>query len=89
MTHNDARHHSRIVSTSSADCRSQVSPRCRQRWLANRRASVRFDVRGEDFARVVAEFEPPVADEHPILRDTTETLNNWIERTFGEFTPKG
>ena len=50
---------------------------------------MRFDVRGEDFARVVAEFEPPVADEHPILRDTTETLNNWIERTFGEFTPKG
>jgi predicted kinase len=39
----------------------------RNRWQANRRSGDRFDVRDEDFERVVDRFDPPTPDERVIL----------------------
>lgn len=40
---------------------------CRSRWQANRRTGDRYDVRDEDFQRVVDRFDPPTPDERVIL----------------------
>lgn len=40
---------------------------CRARWRANRESGERYDVRDEDFERVVKRFDPPTPDERVIL----------------------
>lgn len=40
---------------------------CRRRWQANRQSGDRYDVRDEDFERVVKRFDPPTPDERVIL----------------------
>ncbi|CAN5208020.1 AAA family ATPase [soil metagenome] len=40
---------------------------CRERWRANRVSGARYDVRDEDFERVVDRFDPPRPDERVIL----------------------
>ncbi len=57
---------------------------CRGRWLANRAAGVRYDVRDEDFEHVVTRFESPAAPENPLVYDHAEAAHIWIERIFGE-----
>ncbi len=45
-----------------------VSPEeSRARWQANRESVDRYDVRDEDFERVVTRFDPPTPDERVIL----------------------
>lgn len=39
----------------------------RSRWLANRESGERYDVRDEDFERVLDRFDPPQPDERVIL----------------------
>lgn len=40
---------------------------CRERWRDNRVSGARYDVRDEDFERVVDKFDPPRPDERVIL----------------------
>jgi predicted kinase len=48
------------------------------RWQANRQQPVRGDVRDEDFAFVLAHFEPPSADEQPLVFDGHRAVEHWI-----------
>lgn len=50
----------------------------RERWRANRRAPQRHDVPDALFARAVALFEPPAADEEPWCYDGATPLAAWV-----------
>jgi predicted kinase len=54
----------------------------RRRWQANRADPQRGDVRDDDFALVVAQFEPPTDDELLICYDTSLAIEPWIKATF-------
>jgi hypothetical protein len=54
----------------------------RQRWQHNRRTAERGDVRDDDFAYVVAHFEPPEADERMLRYDTSLDRESWIRQNF-------
>jgi predicted kinase len=54
----------------------------RERWLQNRRTGNRFDVRDDDFAQVVNNFQPPTNEEDVISYDQTLPLNDWIHQDF-------
>ncbi len=55
----------------------------RCRWvLRNRQTEERGDVRDEDFATVLDNFEPPRADETVLRYDGVLPLNAWIARVF-------
>lgn len=58
---------------------------CRHRWRANRKTGARFDVRDEDFENAVAAFEPPTADEQPIIYDPSDAVNDWVARLSDDF----
>ena len=49
---------------------------CRRRWLVNRDSGDRYDVRDEDFARVVDRFDPPSPDERVVIFMSGMTVDN-------------
>ena len=55
----------------------------RHRWQQNRITQQRSDVRDDDFALVVQQFEPPTTDESVIFYDPNIPVNIWIRQTFG------
>jgi predicted kinase len=54
----------------------------RQRWLRNRSTHERYDVRDEDFEKVVAYFEPPQQEERAISYHPLQSLDEWMDQTF-------
>jgi predicted kinase len=52
----------------------------RARWLANRAAPARYDVRDGDFTHVVTHFEPPTSDERPLRYDGASPPEAWLAR---------
>jgi predicted kinase len=54
----------------------------RQRWLHNRITHERYDVRDEDFEKVVMRFEPPQHEEQVISYHPSQSLDEWIDQTF-------
>ena len=52
----------------------------RQRLLANRQSHDRRDVTDEDFADILAAWEPPAEDEHPIVFHAGDDVPSWLER---------
>jgi hypothetical protein len=54
----------------------------RKRWLANRAADNRADVRDGDFGNVLDHFEPPTPDEDVLRHDETMPCDAWIARYF-------
>ena len=56
----------------------------RRRWQENRQTAVRNDVRDDDFAHVVEQFEPPTEDENVLRYDGSMLLGEWIRQTFRE-----
>lgn len=54
----------------------------RRRWQANRLRPQRSDVRDDNFAQVIARFEPPASDEAVIRFDPSLPLQEWIARAF-------
>ena len=54
----------------------------RQRWQRNRIAQQRGDVREDDLALVIRQFEPPTSDEHVMPYDPTVPINTWIAQTL-------
>lgn len=55
----------------------------RRRWQVNRSQLFRQDVRDEDFAQVIDQFEPPTADEHAMRYDGSRPIEEWVELAFG------
>ena len=55
----------------------------RRRWQHNRVTRQRGDVRDDDFAYVVARFEPPAADEAVLRYDPATPAELWVWQTFG------
>jgi predicted kinase len=55
----------------------------RRRWQQNRVTRERWDVRAEDFAKVVDHFEPPDPDEGVLHYDPAVPPAQWIAQTFG------
>jgi len=53
-----------------------------RRWQENRQTAVRADVRDEDFAHVLEQFEPPTEDEQVLRYDGTISVEEWIGSTF-------
>ena len=51
----------------------------RHRLLANRQSHERRDVTDEDFADVLAAWEPPAEDEHPIVFHSGDDVRSWLE----------
>lgn len=59
---------------------------CRARWLANRESGERYDVREDDFQRVVDRFDAPQADERVLLYYpgmTVDDLVSGLRQVFG------
>lgn len=54
----------------------------RERWLKNRRTGNRFDVRDDDFAQVVDNFQSPTDEEDVIRYDQTLPLSEWVHQVF-------
>ena len=54
----------------------------RERWRRNQQNGQRYDVRDDDFAHVVDNFQPPTDDEQVIYYDQTLPLEQWIARYF-------
>ena len=54
----------------------------RERWLKNRRTGNRFDVRDDDFAQVVDNFQSPTDEEDVIRYDQTLPLSEWVDQVF-------
>ena len=52
----------------------------RLRLQANRRSGARRDVRDEDFAAILAAWEPPTVDEHPLVFHFGDDIEEWMER---------
>lgn len=63
------------VATSEAEAR--------RRWQHNRVTRQRGDVRDDDFAYVVARFEPPAADEAVLRYDHTTPAELWVKQMVG------
>jgi predicted kinase len=51
----------------------------RQRLLANRQSRERRNVTDEDFADILAAWEPPAEDEHPIVFHAGAAVSSWLE----------
>jgi predicted kinase len=62
-----------------------TSDEARRRWLTNRTTRQRGDVRDDDFAYVLANFEPPTADENVLCYDGATPPDIWIGQTFVGF----
>ena len=56
----------------------------RRRWQENRQTAVRADVRDDDFAHVVEQFEPPTENENVLRYDGSTSPGEWIHQTLGE-----
>ena len=54
----------------------------RERWQRNRQTGQRYDVRDDDFAHVVDNFQPPTDDEHVLYYDQFLPVGEWISRNF-------
>ncbi len=54
----------------------------RERWLQNRRTGNRFDVRDDDFALVVDNFQLPTDEEDVIRYDQTLPVSEWVHQVF-------
>lgn len=54
-------------------------PITRQRLLDNRVSRDRRDVTDEGFAAILAAWEPPAADEHPIVLRFEDDVPTWLE----------
>jgi predicted kinase len=52
----------------------------RQRLLSNRQSPTRREVTDEDFAAILAAWEPPTLDEHPLVLPFGEDLGAWMTR---------
>jgi|SRR5215211_5308167 len=76
-THALCRAHGAGVVTVHVDTPEQVT---RQRLLANRRSRERRDVTDEDFAAILAAWEPPTADEHPLVFHFGDNGDEWMDR---------
>ena len=61
----------------------------RRRWVRNRQTEERGDVRDEDFATVLDNFEPPRADETVLRYDAVLPLDAWIARVFPQQSTSG
>jgi predicted kinase len=55
----------------------------RQRLLANRRSRERRDLTDEGFAVILAGWEPPTADERPLVFRFGDDADEWIGRNAG------
>jgi predicted kinase len=54
----------------------------RERWLRNRETELRYDVRDEDFAHVVENFEAPGVDEAAVCYDGSIPVVEWVRRNL-------
>ena len=54
----------------------------RERWLQNRGTGNRFDVRDNDFAQVVDNFQPPTDEEDVMRYDQTLPVSEWVHQVF-------
>ncbi len=54
----------------------------RARLVQNRKTRLRYDVRDDDFAHVLDNFQPPEDDEHVVCYDQTVPIGEWIKRNF-------
>ena len=61
----------------------------RRRWQQNRVTRLRWDVRAEDFAKVVEHFQPPEPGEGVLRYDPTVPVAQWIAQTFGPGLDEG
>ncbi len=52
----------------------------RQRLLANRRSRDRRDVTDDDFIAILAAWEPPSTDEHPLVFCFGDDVVEWMDR---------
>ena len=52
----------------------------RERLLANRQSQARRDVSDDDFAAILAAWEPPTTDESPLVLRFGEDLTTWIHK---------
>lgn len=52
------------------------------RWRQNRIQPSRGDVRDENFAYVLDNFEPPAFDENVLLYDGSRTIDQWLRDKF-------
>ena len=55
----------------------------RRRWQQNRADRRRNDVRDDDFAYLIAHFEPPETDEAVIHYNGGVPIDEWLAQTFG------
>lgn len=54
----------------------------RERWRQNRITGNRFDVRDDDFAQVVDNFQPPTEEEGVIRYDQSLPVREWVDHLF-------
>lgn len=54
----------------------------RERLLQNRKTRLRYDVRDDDFAHVVDNFQLPGQDENVVCYDQTVSVRTWIKQHF-------
>lgn len=54
----------------------------KKRWQENRKSGNRFDVRDEDFAQVIDNFQRPTKDEDILVYDQARNLQQWISKNF-------
>ncbi len=54
------------------------------RWQENRQTLLRADVRDDDFAHVVEQFEPPAANENVLRYDGSVSAEVWIRLRLNE-----
>jgi predicted kinase len=60
----------------------------RQRWLANRQQARRRDVPDDDFNAILAGWEPPTLDEHPLMFRPSDDVEAWVERHAGRLVAR-
>ena len=54
----------------------------RQRLLENRKRQSRLDVTDKDFETILEVFEPPVADENPLVFCYSDQIDSWIAKNI-------
>ncbi len=54
----------------------------RQRLLENRKKKARPDVTDKDFEEILQVWEPPTADENPLVYHNGEDIDNWISKNI-------
>jgi predicted kinase len=54
----------------------------RQRLLENRKRQSRLDVTDKDFATILEVFEPPAADENPLVFCYSDQIDSWIAKNI-------